>query len=523
MRATIGPLGEVGIVKDQAAHLLPLNAWTDGRNVSFRDGKVVRSFGYLSTLTPGNSPFYAQYCPTATGTYWLYAGLTDVYATDVTSHADITRSSGGPYGATANLNWTGGNLGGVPVINNGVDAPQMWLTPSLATPLAALSNWPASTICQSLRPFKNYLVALDLTESVTRYPQMVRWSHPADPGGVPASWDYTDPAYDAGRIELKETSDFLVDQMVLRDTNILYKEFSTWGMRFIGGNDIFQFFKIFDSFGALSRRCALEFQPGQHVVFTPDDCVVHDGNSAESILQRRVRRSLFSGINSDYLSRCFVASSWLTQEVYFCYPEGSDAYCTLALVWNWKDNTLSFRELPSITHIANGVVDFSGVSPSVWDTDSEAWDSDTTTWDFSEIRATDRRMLWTKPGSALYGAPYGLTADSGVIDSWVIREGLGLPARQDQPPDFTTRKLVKRIWPHVSGDTGTTIQIYVGAKERIEAATVWYGPYPFVIGTTLWIDCLVNARLHGFQFYCSENKNWELTSFDVEYSAAGGQ
>lgn len=524
MIATLGPLGDVGVIKDTPSALVPLNGWTDAMNVSFQDGKVVRSYGYIESLTPSISPIYAQFCPTATGAFWLYAGLTAVYGTDGTTHADITRTVGGAYAATLDLNWTGGNLGGVPVINNGVDAPQMWNTPALATDLAALSNWPASTVCQSLRPFKNFLVALDLTEGVTRYPQMVRWSHPADPGSVPASWDYTDPSYDAGRIELKETSDFLIDQAVLRDINVLYKEFSTWGMRFIGGNDIFQFFKIFDSFGAMTKRCALEFQSGQHAVFTPDDCLIHDGNSAESIIQRRHRRTLFSEINASKLKRCFVASSWLTQEVFFCYPETNQDYCTKALVWNWKDNTISFRELPSITHITGGVVDFSGVSPSVWDSDTATWDSDTTAWDFSEVRTSDRRILMVKPdsGRSLLGAPFGLTGNGAVLESWVIRENLGLPAKADQPPDFTTRKLVKRLWPHITGDTGAIVQIYIGAKERIEDATVWHGPFIFTIGTTKYIDCLINARMHGLQFYCGQNANWSLSAVDVEYVAVGG-
>ena len=522
MLATLGPLGDVGVVKDIAPHLVPLNGWTDAINMSFRDGRAVRSFGYLQSLTPSINPIYAQFIQAPTASFWIYAGTAAVWATDGSSHANITRASGGPYTANADLNWTGGNLGGIPILNNGVDVPQMWASPSLASDLANLSNWPASTVCQSLRPFKNYLVALNVTESVTQYPHMVRWSHPADPGAVPASWDHTNPAFDAGRVELRETNDALVDQAVLRDVNILYREYSTWGMRFIGGNDIFQFFKIFDSIGALSRRCAFEFQSGQHVVFGPDDCVVHDGNSAQSLLRRRVKQTLFNEINSSRLKRCFVGSSWLTKEVYFCYPEVGADYCTKALVWNWEDNILSFRRLPTISHIGNGVVDFSGVVPGTWDTDSDSWDSDSTVWDFSAVRTSDRRMLWTAPGGFLFGAPVGLSANGAPMASSLTRVGIGLPARAGQPPDFTSRKLVKRIWPHITGKTGAVIQVKVGASERIGEETVWTTVGDFVIGTTRYLDCRVNGRLHGFEFRCVENSDWALDSMDVEYVFTGG-
>ena len=520
MILSLGPMGQIGVIRDDEPQTIPLNAWTDASNVHFRDGKVVRMAGYKSVLTPSISPLFALYAQVLAGPFWIYAGTTAVYATDNSTHADITRAAGA-YGATADKNWTGGILGGIPILNNGVDAPQAWLSPSLGSDLVNLTNWPALTVCGSLRPFRNYLVAIDVTEGSTRFPHMVRWSHPADPGAVPLSWDYTDPTFDCGRLELKEATGYFVDQETLRDINILYKEDSCFGMQFIGGNDIFRFFKMFDSVGMLTRRCAVEFFSGKHAVLTADDIVIHDGQSAESLLKRKLRRTFFNEISSDNYKRCFVATSYLTQEIYFCYPEAGASYCSMALVWNWDEGTLTFRELPNISHIASGAVDFTGASVGVWDSDSGTWDTDATEWDYSPIRTNDRRMLWVQPLTNLFGAPYGVSADTGTFTSSVERTGIGFPLKVNAPPDFTTRKLVSRFWPHLTGSNGTVINCYIGTQDALDGQVTWQGPFSFTIGTSKWIDCMANGRLHAFRFSTSANTPWNLSIIDVNVVPKG--
>ena len=42
MRISVQQVGKVGVVKDIAGHLLPLNSWTDSNNVRFIDKKIVK-------------------------------------------------------------------------------------------------------------------------------------------------------------------------------------------------------------------------------------------------------------------------------------------------------------------------------------------------------------------------------------------------------------------------------------------------------------------------------------------------
>lgn len=513
-------------MRDKRPHELPLAAWSDGLNVRFGQDGAERIAGYKQVYDPPSiPPYHLLYVQVPAGPLWLYPGLAKAYATDGNTHANVTRQSVGvdvDYSATVDLNWTSSVLGGVAVLNNGVDAPQQWLVPALANRLANLSNWPASTTCGALRAFKNFLVALDVTESGTRYPQMVRWSHPADPGGVPASWDYSDPTLDAGRIELKETSDYCVDCATLRDINVIYKEFSTWGMQFIGGIELFRFYKIFDNIGAMTRRCAAEFFSGQHAVLTLDDLVRHDGQNATSLLDRRWRKALFNDLDRSKYTRSFVAVDYPNDEVWVCYVPNGATLCSRALVWNFRDDKLSFRELPSVAHIATGAVDFTGIVSNTWDSDSGSWDSDTTYWDFSSYDPTTRRLLMAGAGSThLFGSPFSTAANGATFSAFLERKGLGFPLRTDGPPDITTVKQVRRIWPHVEGENGQTLQFYVGGQEDVDAEPVYTGPYDFVIGETRHVDCLVTSRLHALKVMSVANFDWRLTGYEVDVIARG--
>src|SRR3990172_7351213 len=118
-------------------------------------------------------------------------------------------------------------------------------------------------------------------------------------------------------------------------------------MQFIGGVNIFRFYKIFDSFGAFSARAAIEFMSGQHLVFTGDDVVLHDGQQADSVLRRKLRKFLASTIDPTHYRKSYVAVNYTLFEVWICFPETGNTHPNKALVWNWKDNTWGFRDLPS--------------------------------------------------------------------------------------------------------------------------------------------------------------------------------
>ena len=221
--------GKIGVIRDLSDHELPINAWTDCKNIRFLDGMAEQFLGHGEVYaTPPVTPYHILPCVIGTERYWLYAGSQKIYAVNVAggvvTHTNITRQTAGvDVNYTGALNaWTSTLLGGVPILNAGnvTDPPQSWDL-NVANNCAALANWPANTYCKALRSYKNFLIALNITKTATNYPFMVKWSHPAVPGAVPSSWDETDPTKDAGEFDLAEGYDPIVDGLQLRESFIV--------------------------------------------------------------------------------------------------------------------------------------------------------------------------------------------------------------------------------------------------------------------------------------------------------------
>lgn len=516
-------LGAIGIVKDVPSHTLPPNAWSDGENVRFYDDFAAKITGYVEVFASPTVTPYGLFSVAADNKYnWIYPGLDKVYVFDGTSHVNITRQTAAvdvDYTGTVDNRWSGGILGGVPVINNGVDDPQMWLPATTGTKLAALSNWPSDTKAKVMRVFSSYLIALDVTKSGTRYPQMLKWSHPADPFAVPVTWDETDPTRDAGEYTFSEGAGFVIDCLPLRNNNIIYREDSVWVQQFIGGVDIFRFAKLFGTFGALGINCATEFLTGRHLVLDPGDIVVHDGNSATSVLTKKWRRWLSANIESSAVDKCFVVTNPSREEVWICVPIDGAAFPNIAIVWNYRTGAVGHKDLPSASIIAPGVID-----PTVnedWD-DAESWSADTTAWGELLYKSTERGMLIASVSDTkLYKVDQSTENDTTPQVSFLRRTGLGIPFKQNLPPDFTSFKFIRGIWPRIEGTIGGVVKIRVGVHSVIGADVTWGEFQDFTIGTTTRLDVLMSGRLLAIEIYSDTIVSWRWHGYELDVDFGG--
>ncbi|MFY4731346.1 hypothetical protein, partial [Nitrospira sp. BLG_2] len=261
---------------------LPPGAWTDSRNVQYRDGAVEKCPGYAQALgsLSATSIFTA---PISDGVnyFWVYGSETVMYATDGTTHANITGTI--TLAATADLGYTGGPFNGYMIVNDGVGIPQSW-APSLSNDLVSLTAWPSVNVtARVIRPWKSFLIALRVTDTGSYNSRLMRWSDAAQQGSLPLSWDYADPTNQSGIVEFGQTEDQLIDCMPLRDSLIIYKENHTWQADYVGGFDIFSFRQILSEVGAMTENCIASIGTS-HLVLGTEDVIVHDGNSTRSLL-----------------------------------------------------------------------------------------------------------------------------------------------------------------------------------------------------------------------------------------------
>lgn len=499
-------LGDGGVVLDQEGYELPPNVWTDALNMRMYQGWATSFDGSTRVVAPSVPVYWIAPFYTPTTRYLAYAGLAKVFVHDGVTETDITPATA-PTGATTDR-WTGGTLSGILVANNQQDAPWSYAGSGV---MAALTGWDATWRAKSLRPFKNFLVAMNVTKGATKYPYMVKWSHAADPGALPTSWDATNPALDAGETDLSETPDAIVDCLPLGDVNIIYKERSVYAMQYIGAPFIWRFYRLPGETGILSQNCVASTPLG-HVVLAQGDVYLHSGGEPRSIIDQRMRNWLFRTIDQTNYAAAFVVANPRKQEVWVCFPEAGQSSATKALVWNWANDTLAIRELQSFTAGTVAVLPYAGDS---WGSDSGAWSADTTSWnDGADFSLNDSRLFLASAATTvgIQGVDTGSLFNGAAISSRMERTGLHLDA-----PD--TVKTITRVWPRVDAVAGTQITVQVGGSMDPETAPTYGAAQTFTVGTDQKVDAFATGRYLAIKL--ASTARWRMRAMDLDVTQGG--
>lgn len=513
-------VGRVGIVKDIEPHELNPLGWSDGKNVRFKDGKIIRMNGPAQVFgTPMGIPIWLKGVFTNTAAFWLYSSRSKLYATDGGLHTDVTRASGGNYTVDDRRLWNGGILANIPVITNGLDVPQMWFAPGLAAPLQDLSNWPAGDRVNMMKGYKNFLVGGALTRGGILYPNVVKWSHPAAPGTVPVSWDETDPTKLAGEVEIVDgTQGQIRDALELRDVLIIYKDNTTWGMQYTGGNSIFRFYPILTQSGILSNECVVPIMNGlQHCIATGDDLLLFDGQNTKSVLSKRMRTYLGNTIETTTADRSFLVHEFDKKEVRFYYPTAGAMFPNTSIVYNYEEDTATISDFDG-SEISFGTSGTIGASSGVWNDDQATWDSDTSVWDELGYNVHFLTLV-----GIIDGVMKTLSSPGAFNSAFAERTGLAIVGQDrisgELKTDITQRTLVTRIWPKVRKGA---VSVKMGVQEDLDGPITWQTAQVFTPILQRFLDFETAGRLQAVRFDWSNTMgDSEIDGYDLETALLG--
>jgi hypothetical protein len=84
--------------------------------------------------------------------------------------------------------------------------------------------------------------------------------------------------------------------------------------------------------------------------------------------------------------------------------------------------------------------------------------------------------------------------------------------------DFEKRKLLRRLWPKVTGDA---ISVRVGSQDVLGGAVTWEDAQTFTPGTDEYLDFTTNGKLLAVHFTSAADGNWELHGYDVDIEVLG--
>ena len=497
--------------RDLSPYDMPPNMFTDVQNVRFLDRKAGSIKGHAQVLgTPLATPYWAISWTQGSDDLWIYGTLTNLYKIDGVTHSSVTRSSGAytTLSGTEN-NWQGGVLGGVLVCNNGLDVPQSFTQGG--SQFTDLPDWPATLLCKTIVPFKNHLVALNLTDSGTALPFSLRWSD-AIPEGAATNgadtWNTASTASESGQASIGGTKGHLLNAVQLANELIIYKEDSIYSLNYVGGTFTFEIREKFKDTGLFARDAVIDLGDGRHVLMATNDVMMHNGNELRSIIDDKVKTFLFSEIDTTYYYKTFLAHNKNKNEVWICYPatNAPSGFPNRALIWNYRDDTWTVRELPGTNFIAKGIVN--PELTNTWTASTNTWANSTLAWGATEYNPTiDSMLMCGTVDTKFYLIDYGTTFDGTSFTT--IMERVGLHAGRTD-----AIKSVTRLYPRIEG-TGT-VTISIGGEIDPYAGVVYADPVVFTIGQDNKVDCRVRGRYIAVKFESAADTTFRLSGYALE-------
>lgn len=520
-------LGKGGILRDKPSHAIPPEYWSGGMNIRFINNKAVKFLGEAEIYPTWSSytvPLWLlPWRDSSAAGYWLAFTATQILRYTSASIVEVTRTAG-VYTGDADTIWSGGVLGGIPIVNNDAgDIPQGW--DGATSKFLDLPNWTAGDTCQIMRMFKQFAVAFDISRAGVRHPHMVKWSSPAFPGSVPDFWDNAN-SNDSNEINLSEGGGFIQEAEPLGDINIIYKEEKSYGMQHIGGEFVFRFYELPFKTGILAPRCAKTVN-GQAFVVTKDDVILHNGQEAVSVIDGVNRNYLFDNIKTDSVRKTFVVPNYAYNEVWICFVSngvGGD-YADEALVWNYKDNTWGHKTLNDVPHIGHGLLDKSSISKLI-DDQGDIIDDVTSVIDGNPFSAGKLRLLGSQAitaNSKLIEFDVGNTNLGTNMESHAERTGLTIVGQDrfgEPKVSNSTTKMVQRLYPKV--DATGVVDIYIGAQSRLGGSVVYSGPYSFDPYVDNHIDVRVQGKAVCFKIGSTGDIAWNASGAAMLLKVIGG-
>ena len=523
MITSITKLGSVGVIKDLPDHDLSVDpmGWSSVSNMRFKAGLVERAPGYAAGFTTPTQTLYGLFAAYKVdgSKYIVGCGTTKCFSYTEDEEVEITGTT--TPAATADTRWTGGLLTGYLIVNNASTVPQYIDVEQLgsATNLADLTNWPATTTCGVLRPWKYFLIAGNLVEDGNTRPFKVRWSESAEPGQLPASWTPT-TSNDSGDVDLDAGDGQVIDFVPFGDQLAIYQERAITLMRYIGGTDAanrfvmaFNRIPVGATGGMIANNCGVDVAGVGHVVMSSSDVYVFNGTSVKSILDNRLRNWLFANLDQTMRKRCFVLNSVRDSEVLICFPTWGDTTCTKAIIWNYNENTLGIRDLPNAT--AGIYAEVTEEDVITWTNVVGTWSSITYTWDslFAAATAMPKTVL---AGSApkIYIIGSGNDNDGDPLVAEVVRKYITIGGSQRV-------KYFSTVWPRFDAAPDQQIEISIGTSMNVNEEPVWQDAKLFTAGSSRKIDVNRSGRFLSFMARSNSGAPWRIMSLDVDVRPQG--
>lgn len=528
-------LGKYGVVTDVDPYDLPPEAWSFGKNVRFRGGRVERAPVFRSVLTIDADPRFCSSALPTSGLDLLVIGYKNGRVKRFESDAQTDLSISGYVNADAELPFTTTHLADVFYINRGDRIP--WYKRSSDTIFQALGGgWNANWRAKLLRSCGNALVALNVTKSGTSFPTMIKTSALPTSGTIPSSWDETVPSTLATENILAEMEGAIIDAQNLGNNLYIYGLNEAWVMS-PGGSGVFDYQVTPFGKGSINANCAITVG-GRQYVFGVNDIWMHDGVSHQSVCDEKTRQFIFSTININRANRCFVAHFPQRNELHFCYVAG-DQYtdfvgtagngCNRAAIFNYAESHWTFDDLPyafsaCLANLDNALT--YAIAPGTYDTGGSFLDQED---------SIKRTLAFVGESNATYGLSNKLYAfdqygagssvaysvdTAATKGAYLERTGIDL----DELPEKELRGyvVVTSIYPQARlGTEAAALKFAFGSADAPNLSPSWSEYQTYNGNDEIKLDYMSAGRWLAIKAKHEDYREMSFSGVDLDYVLTG--
>ena len=520
-------IGQAGIISDIAPWDLPPSALTDGMNFRVSAGKI-QTVGGLKNADPANTELVGDEIGHVTqstdldkNSLWLILGEQTARVWDGNSAQDILPAGVSLPGNLSDPDlWSTCQIGAIICMNHPEFYPMYWEDRDAVVEKAEIMEWSpgvtwedANKSCKVIRAHKNFLFALGMAEDGDVYSDKVRWSHPAEPNGVPFTWaspaeNTEDRSSIAGYVTLGRGG-AVVGGESLRDSFVIYSDEAINVMDFTGDALGWRRRSVSSSAGLVGKEAVVEVN-GVHYFISQDDILMFDGNTVSSIMHNRLRQRLSQSINNESYEKSWAAHNAVYNEVWFAVPEGQAVYPNTVYVFNYRDGTWALRDLEREFRHGHFGMEATTFDYRTWDDFDAAWDSGKASW----------HMAGDQPFSGLI---YGVEGqDMHNIDPQLPDETpYSYISRTDMPiGGHQANTTITRVYPFIEGTS--EVEMRFGSQQRAGGQVRWASDWlTFTPGVDRKIDIRTTGELHAYEIRMKGEGFFNLTGLDMEYSMAG--
>lgn len=521
----LGGFGEGGVFLDKPRYDLPPHYFTDAMNVDFTEHGVEPAVAELPILVGlKTNPIGVVYHTADEHDKLLYLGAKRAYVIYGKRHEEVTRQ-GALYNASGAMDsWKVCFFNGLYILCNGTDIPQVWNAKSRLFNIPNFvdtgNNYPTVAVTVN-----NILITLGYSSIDGSFltNDYILWSDIADPGTLPANWNYADPTSKAGYKVMSDLGGKLITAELLGNEVFIYREQAVHVMRFIGGTYIWDISQRFDSYGVLGKNSVVNIG-SRHFVVDRSKFYLHNGTSVQDVGVGVVTDRFFRELNQEALDKVLVLHDEIGARVWVCYPTDSHVNANKALIWNYRKNTWTFRNLVAVscgtsanlqrvTYNATSVFQLGTWDDETdsWAEDMSAWNTDLTLWsdflswdsltaediwDWSIKTLPERGIVLCKyieagqavyntstgmstagdiswPGNSEYPPPYAVPYEGVRMEGSVERINLAILG-QDHKGNYTvSRDIIKHLTEaYIEGESGP-FEIRFGVQDLHNGAVDW--------------------------------------------------